>query len=76
MPIVSFSTENLEKLMNKLSEDEKFRKDFQSNPKTAFAQYDMQIPDEVIPDKIELPSPEEIKAKKVVLKGGWYLVQG
>jgi hypothetical protein len=64
MPEVKFDTEKMAELMDKLIKDEAFRQKFQSDPKAVFADYNMDIPDELIPENVELPGPDELEARK------------
>ncbi len=64
MPEVKYDTEKMAELMDKLAKDEAFRQKFQSDPKAVFADYNMKIPDELIPENIELPGPEELEERK------------
>lgn len=64
MTEVKYDTEKMAELVDKLIKDEAFRQKFQSDPKAVFADYDMEIPDELIPENVELPGPEELEARK------------
>jgi len=64
MPEVKYDTEKMAELMDKLAKDEEVRQKFQSDPKAVFAEYGMDVPDELIPKHIELSSPEELEARK------------
>ena len=64
MTEVKYDTEKMAELMDKLIKDEAFRQKFQSDPKAVFADYNMDIPDELIPENVELPGPEELEARK------------
>ena len=64
MPEVKYDTEKMAELMDKLAKDEAFRQKFQSDPKAVFADYNMDIPDELIPENVELASPEELEERK------------
>ena len=67
MPEVKYDTEKMAELMDKLIKDEAFRQKFQSDPKAVFADYNMDIPDELIPENVELPGPEELEERKTKL---------
>ena len=64
MAEVEIDTEKMAELMDKLAKDEAFRQKFQSDAKATFAEYGMDVPDELIPEHIELSSPEELEARK------------
>ncbi len=72
MAEIKIDTEKMEDIMDKLAKDEKFREKFQANPKAVFAEYNIEVPDELIPENIELPSPDELEARKT--KSGLSLV--
>ena len=75
MPEIRINTERMDELLDRLSKDEKLRKSFQSNPKAVLTDYDIDIPDELIPDKIELPSPEELQRRRSkAAVSGWAIV--
>ena len=75
MPEIRINTERMDELLDRLSRDEGLRKSFQSNPKAVLSKYDIDIPDEFIPDKIELPSLEELQRRRSkAAVSGWILV--
>ena len=77
MPEVKIDTEKLAELMDKLVKDDDFRKKFQADPKAAFAEHGMQVPEELIPKGVELPGAEELEARKTKSTvGGYILVSG
>lgn len=55
--------DKIRELNDRLINDERFRQEFSENPRATVERYGYPIPQELLPDRIELPSPELLRDK-------------
>jgi putative modified peptide len=57
---IRISPQQADEFMAKLVDDHEFRERLTQNPVEELAQYGINVPPDLLPEQVELPSPEEI----------------
>lgn len=71
--------DNARKLLDRLAGDDDFRARMETDPVGAFAEYGFTIDQEIAPDKITLPTKDEISkssdllSKQIEASNGWII---
>ena len=68
MPKVEVDTDKVEEFQEKLKKDKGFREKFAANPKVVFEEEGIEVPEEMIPEKVDLESLEQGASR--VSRGG------
>jgi putative modified peptide len=58
---IRISPRQAEELVDRLINDTEFRERLAQNPNAEFAQYGISIPPALLPERVELPSPDEVR---------------
>lgn len=71
--------DNARKLLDRLAKDDDFRARMEADPVGAFAEYGFEINQEITPDKVKLPTKDEISessdllSKQIEATNGWII---
>jgi hypothetical protein len=65
---IRISPRQAEELVNRLTDDMEFRERLTQDPTAELGRYGISIPAELLPERVELPSPDELRRLRVELE--------
>jgi putative modified peptide len=67
---IRMSPQQADELMDRLVNDTEFRERLTQNPIEELARYGISIPPALLPERVELPSPDEVRRARDVIETG------